>query len=174
MARPFKVGAQAMALALVAALLALLIWKVAHQPSVPKGSAPDFTLPRLDREGHLRLEALRGKAVVLNFWASWCIPCKEEAPRLQAASRRWAAQGVVVVGIDSQDFRGDARRFVRRYGVTYPNVHDGAGKTRDSYGVTGLPETFFIDRRGKLVGDHVQGPVSERQLTDNIRRALST
>jgi cytochrome c biogenesis protein CcmG, thiol:disulfide interchange protein DsbE len=174
MARPLRLGAQAIALGLVASLLALLVWKLAHQPSVPKGSAPDFTLPRLDRDGHLQLAALRGKAVVLNFWASWCIPCKEEAPRLQAASRRWAADGVVVVGIDSQDFRGDARRFARRYGVTYPIVHDGPGKTRDSYGVTGFPETFFIDRRGKLVGDHIQGPVSTSQLRDNIKTALST
>jgi cytochrome c biogenesis protein CcmG/thiol:disulfide interchange protein DsbE len=172
--RALKPVAQTLALALVAALLALLVWKLAHQPSVPKGSAPDFRLPRLDRDGHLQLAALRGKAVVLNFWASWCIPCKEEAPRLEAAARRWAGRGVVVVGIDSQDFRGDARRFARRHGVTYPIVHDGPGKTRDSYGVTGFPETFFVDRRGKLVGDHVQGPVTERQLRDNIRIALST
>jgi cytochrome c biogenesis protein CcmG/thiol:disulfide interchange protein DsbE len=173
MARPLRLGAQGIALALVAALLALLVWKLAHQPSVPKGSAPDFTLPRLDRAGDLQLAALRGKSVVLNFWASWCVPCKEEAPRLQAGSRRWAADGVVVVGIDSQDFRGDARRFARRYGVTYPIVHDGPGKTGESYGVTGFPETFFIDRRGKLVGDHIQGPVSSRQLSDNICVALS-
>jgi cytochrome c biogenesis protein CcmG/thiol:disulfide interchange protein DsbE len=174
MARRLRLGAQAIALALVAALLALLVWKLAHQPSVPKGSAPDFTLPRLDREGDLRLATFRGKAVVLNFWASWCIPCKQEAPRLQDASTRWARNGVVVIGIDSQDFRGDARRFARRYGVTYPIVHDGPGKTRDSYGVTGFPETFFVDRRGKLVGEHIQGPVSERELADNIKLALAT
>jgi cytochrome c biogenesis protein CcmG/thiol:disulfide interchange protein DsbE len=174
MTKQLKLGAQALAVAAVAALLALLIWKIAHQPSVPKGSAPDFTLPRLDRDGELRLAELRGKAIVLNFWASWCVPCKEEAPLLQAAARRWGGRGVVVVGIDSQDFKGDARRFARRYGVTYPIVHDGPGKTRDSYGVTGFPETFFVDPNGKLVGDHIQGPVTARQLNDNIRRAVAT
>jgi cytochrome c biogenesis protein CcmG, thiol:disulfide interchange protein DsbE len=174
MTRQLKLGAQALAVTAVAALLALLIWKIAHQPSVPKGSAPDFTLPRLDRNGEMRLAALRGKAVVLNFWASWCVPCKEEAPLLQAAAKRWNGRGVVVVGIDSQDFKGDARRFARRYGVTYPIVHDGPGKTRDSYGVTGFPETFFVDREGKLVGDHVQGPVTAQKLNDNIRRAVAT
>jgi cytochrome c biogenesis protein CcmG/thiol:disulfide interchange protein DsbE len=174
MVRPLKLGGQALALGLVASLLALLVWKLAHQPSVPKGAAPTFSLPRLDRGGELGLAALRGKAVVLNFWASWCAPCKDEAPELEAASRRWRSRGVVVVGIDSQDFRGDARRFARRHGVTYPLVHDGKGKTRDDYGVTGLPETFFVDRSGKLVGDHIQGPVTERQLNDNIVLALST
>ena len=173
MSRQFKLGAQGLALAVVAGLLALLVWKLAHQPEVPKGSAPDFTLPRLDRPGELRLASLRGKAVVVNFWASWCVPCKEEAPLLEAASRRWRGRGVVVIGIDSQDFKGDARRFARRHGVTYPIVHDGPGRTRDSYGVTGFPETFFVDRNGRLVGEHIQGPVNARQLDENVRLALA-
>ncbi len=173
MAGRLKLGAQGLALAAVAALLALLIWKITHQPSVPKGSAPDFNLPRLDGAGELRLASFRGKTVVLNFWASWCIPCKDEAPRLQAAARCWSGKGVVVIGVDSQDFKGDARRFARRYGITYPIVHDGPGRTRDSYGVTGFPETFFVDRDGRIVGDHIQGPVSERQLAANILRAIA-
>jgi len=167
-----RLGAQMAAVAVVAGLLALLVWKLAHQTEPARGVAPGFTLPLIDRSGEVDLAAFRGRAVVLNFWASWCIPCKEEAPRLQAAARRWATRGVVVLGIDSQDFRGDARRFARRYSLTYPLVHDGPGKTRARYGVTGFPETFFIDRRGNIVGEHIQGPVSDRQLDENIKLAL--
>ena len=174
MSRPLKLGAQGVAVALVGALLGLLIWRLTHQPHVPKGAAPNFSLSRIGGDGRLDLASLRGKAVVLNFWASWCNPCKEEAPRLEAAAKKWARRGVVVVGIDSQDFKADARRFARRYGMTYPLVHDGSPKTRDAYGVTGFPETFFVDRRGRIVGDHIQGPVSEEDLARNIRRALET
>ncbi len=170
-----KLGLQALSVAAVAALLGLLIWGVATQrTSSAKGAAPNFVLPRLGAEGDLELASYRGKAVVLNFWASWCAPCKQETPELQAASRRWAGKDVVVLGIDAQDFSGDARRFMRRYGVSYPVVRDGAGKVVGRYGVDGFPETFFVDRKGKIVGDHVQGPVTREQLEANIRRALES
>lgn len=174
MAARLRLGAQGAAVLAVAALLALLVWKLTHQPHVARGKAPNFQLQRIDAEGKLSLAGFRGKAVVLNFWASWCVPCKEEAPRLEAASRKWGRRGVVVIGIDSQDFTGDARRFARRYGLSYPLVHDGPGEIRDLYGVSGFPETFFVDRGGRIVGDHIQGPVSEKVLDENIRQALET
>lgn len=182
MASRVKLVGQATAVALVAALLGLLVWKVAHQNAgaaskVDHGktvSAPQFALRRLDVTGKLALRELRGKAVVLNFWASWCIPCKQEAGRLEAASRRWKARGAVVVGVDVNDFKGDARHFLSRYGVTYPTVHDGHGVTIGPYGLTGFPETFFVDRRGQLVGQHIDGPVTNDQLDQNIRRALAS
>lgn len=177
-----KLGAQALAVGAVVGLLTLLVWKIAHQGGGGAASAlahgkrppaPNFALPRLDRPGTLELASLREKAVVVvNFWASWCIPCKKEAPRLQAASERWAKEGVVVVGVDAQDFSGDARGFMRRYGITYPVVHDGSGKTLGPYGVTGFPETFFVTRAGLLVGERVQGAVTDEQLERNIRLAL--
>ena len=176
MARQLKLGAQGLALACLAGLLALLIWKLAHQPHAPKGTAPNFTLPRLDSTGDLRLASLRGKAVVLNFWASWCVPCKGEAALFETAWRRWRDRGVVVVGVDSQDFSGDARRFARHFRITYPLVHDGPGKTKDSYGVTGFPETFFVDRRGRLVG-HIPGALAKDDaaaLNHGIRKALES
>ena len=178
--RSLKLGARALAVAAVAGLLALLVWKIVSDrggaaSALERGEhprAPGWTLDRLDRPGRLSLASLQGKVVVLNFWASWCIPCKKEAPRLEAAWRRFRSQGVVVVGIDSQDFKGDARRFMRRYKVSYPIVHDGPGTTLDDYGLTGFPETFFVRRDGRLTGERIQGEIREEQLTRNIRLAL--
>jgi cytochrome c biogenesis protein CcmG/thiol:disulfide interchange protein DsbE len=173
MAARLKLGAQALAVALVLGLLALLIWKVAQgsqNEAAPGKPAPDFTLGRLDGPGKLQLSSLRGKAVVLNFWASWCFPCKREAPALQAASRRWSKQ-VVVLGVDVNDFRGDARGFMRKYGLTYPVVHDNKNVTSPKYGLTGLPETFFLDRRGRVVS-HVPGEVKVTALRRGVEEAL--
>ena len=175
-----KYGLQALTVLAVVGLLALLIWKVVHQDKGPKlgggrtPPAPQFALSKLDGSGKLHLESLRGKVVVLNFWASWCAPCKSEAPRLEAAWRRYRDRGVVVVGVDGQDFSGDAKRFIRKYKLTYPNVHDGPGNTGSKYGVTGYPETYFVDRRGRLVGDRVVGEVSAEKLTAGIQRALQS
>jgi len=178
----FKLGAQALALGLVLALLALLIWKVAFKNNgggvaskIDKGkitSAPDFTLSRLDRPGQLRLASLRGKAVVLNFWASWCYPCLKEAPALEEAWRKHDGR-VVVLGVDTNDFTGDARKFMRKNGLTYPVVHDNHDLVAPKYGFRFLPETFFIDTRGKVVG-HVGGQVSASDLREGIQRALQS
>jgi cytochrome c biogenesis protein CcmG/thiol:disulfide interchange protein DsbE len=174
-----KLGAQALAIALVLGLLALLVWKLTHQngggvaSKIDRGKvaqAPDFTLTRLDGPGKLRLSSLRGKAVVLNFWASWCDPCKKEAPTLEAASRRWA-NDVVVLGVDVNDFAGDARGFMRRHGITYPIVHDNANVTPPKYGFAALPESFFVDRRGRVVG-HVAGEVTSADLQQGVEEAL--
>jgi cytochrome c biogenesis protein CcmG, thiol:disulfide interchange protein DsbE len=170
-----KLGAQALAVGLVALLLALLIWKVAQgsgkEAAIGK-PAPDFSLERLDRAGTLQLSSLRGKVVVLNFWASWCFPCKQEAPALAAASKRWGDR-VVVLGVDVNDFQGEARRFARKYGLTYPLVHDNRNVTSPKYGLTGLPETFFIDRRGKVV-EHVISEVKAADIRAGVERALQS
>ena len=88
--------------------------------------------------------------MVVNFWASWCIPCKGEAPALQKTYEQYKSQGLVVLGIDAQDFRLDAKQFAKRYGLTYPIAYDGKGSTLGRWGVTGFPETFFVDRSGRL------------------------
>ncbi len=177
-----RLGGQVVAVAVVVALLGLLIWKVAKgDDNAVTGSladgktvaAPGFTLAKLDGEGDLALESLRGKAVVLNFWASWCGPCKDETPLLQRGWERWQDKDVVFVGIDVKDFRGDARSFVRKFGVTYPNVYDGKGSTVGRYGVTGFPETYFIDANGRVVY-RIAGPVDDAgELDDGIERALA-
>jgi cytochrome c biogenesis protein CcmG, thiol:disulfide interchange protein DsbE len=172
---------QAAALGLVAALLLLLAWRIVTNDrsnlaaAVAAGQAPaspDFELSRLDGGGKLRLSSLQGKVVLLNFWASWCVPCKEEAPRLEAAWRRWRDRGVVVVGLDTNDFSSDGRGFMRRHGVTYPNVHDGPGRTADRYGGSGFPETWFVNRDGRLVVEHVNGPLEAQQIDRDLTLAL--
>ena len=168
-----KLGAQALAVGLVALLLALLVWKLAKgsgkEAAIGK-SAPNFTLKRIDEPGTLQLASLRGKVVVLNFWASWCYPCKQEAPTLSAAAKHWPGR-VVVLGVDVNDFAGDARKFIRHHNLTYPVVHDNKNVTEPKYGVALLPETFFVDRNGRVVG-HVAGQVTESDLRTGIEKAL--
>lgn len=177
-----RLGAQTLAVGAVIALLGLLVWKVTFASdndvtgSLASGgtpAAPAFALERLDGEGELELASLRGKAVVvLNFWASWCGPCREEMPLLEAGWKRWQDRGVVFVGVDVKDFRGDAREFLEEYGVTYANVYDGKGSTVGRFGVTGFPETYFIDVDGDVVY-RIAGPVLEDgDLDEGIERAL--
>ncbi len=175
-----RLGGQVVAVAVVAALLGLLIWKVAQGESevtseLARGgtpSAPSFTLERLDGKGDLALESLRGKTVVLNFWASWCGPCRDEMPLLQQGSERWQDRNVVFVGIDIDDLRADARSFLERFGVTYVNVYDGKSSTVGRYGATGVPETYFIDAAGKI-RYRIAGPVEDASdLDQGIERAF--
>jgi cytochrome c biogenesis protein CcmG/thiol:disulfide interchange protein DsbE len=183
-ARPGRIQrvAQLAALIGVAALLGLLIWKVAFgrttgaADELAEGKlvhAPAFTLDRLDRDGQLGVGDLKGKAVVVNFWASWCVPCRDEAPVLQKTYERYRDQGLVVLGVDVNDFRQDARRFMKRYGLTYPVVYDGKGSTVGNWGVRGFPETFFVDRTGKLVGERIEGAVDIERNRDAFQRGVA-
>lgn len=113
--------------------------------------APPFVLPRLDIDGTLDLASLRGKVVVINFWASWCIPCREEARALEATWQRYRDRGVVVLGVNVQDLTPEALRFLRDTKTTYPAVRDKDNTVYRAYGLTGVPETFFVDRAGRIV-----------------------
>ncbi len=186
MASRARLVAQGVAIGLVALLFILLAWSLLHDEGGDlakkanrgdRPSAPDFTLERLDDAGNLMLSSLRGKAVVLNIWASWCIPCKEEAPYLEQLWRSQRDRGLVVLGLDAKDFRGDARRFARRYELTFPLVYDGPGDTIGHYGVTGFPETFVIDRDGHVVrafAGAVNGEDERVQLRSAIQTAVSS
>ncbi|MGI9186734.1 MAG: TlpA family protein disulfide reductase [Gaiellales bacterium] len=133
--------------------------------------APGFDLPNLDGSGSTSLAALKGKVVVLNFWASWCNPCKDEAPILQDFWERDAKpSGVARVGIDSQDLSDDARAFAKTYGLTYPLVHDDGGDIGRAYGVSAFPETFVLDAEGRAVA-WFPGEVTAKGLRDAIRQA---
>jgi cytochrome c biogenesis protein CcmG/thiol:disulfide interchange protein DsbE len=173
MAARAKLTGQVLAVALVAGLLALLIWREVHG-SGKTAEPKNFTLPRLDRPGKLELASLRGKVVVLNFWASWCVPCKQEAPALEKIWREYRSKGVVVVGVDSEDFSGDARSFMRKYQITYPVVREQGRDLYGPYGVTGVPETRVIDRRGKYAGAQFYGATTAADLRESIRTALRT
>ena len=155
---------QLLALVAVAGLLALLVWRLTHQTHAPKigGPAPNFTLERIGASGKLDLASLRGKPIVLNFWASWCVPCKGEAKLLEQAWNQYKSRGVVFLGVDYNDVASDARTFLSHHGITYPTVQDGSGSIGDEYGLTGVPETYFIDRNGRLVGSHIVGTITNQ------------
>ena len=164
MARSARLTAQALAVALVVGLLALLVWRVARDSN--KGvaqelrdgkhpTAPVFDLARLDGRGRIDLASVRGKMpIVLDFWASWCIPCIHESRRLEAARRNYGDR-VTFIGVDTKDFSGDARRWQRIHGITYPSVHDGSGNVLSKWGGLPIPRIFFVDRKGKVVGELV-------------------
>jgi cytochrome c biogenesis protein CcmG/thiol:disulfide interchange protein DsbE len=175
-----KLAGQAFALFTVASLIGLLVWKLVTEQgggirsAVLRGetpAAPAFTLPGLDGEGEVSLDSFRGRAVVVNFWASWCAPCRDEAPLLEAAWQEHRGRGLVVLGVDARDLAADGRGFVREFGLTYPNVYDGPGKIADSFGLTGVPETYFVDREGRVV-HLVSGPLTEDAIEEGIERAL--
>ncbi len=132
--------------------------------------APDFTFTLLDGK-ELTLSDLKGKAVVLNFWASWCPPCRAEARALERVWQAHKDRGVVFLGVDIQDTEQDARAFIKEFGITYPNGQDATTEIATSYGITGIPETFFITRDGK-VARHWIGPIEEKQLAAFIEELL--
>jgi cytochrome c biogenesis protein CcmG/thiol:disulfide interchange protein DsbE len=123
--------------------------------------APAIDLARLSGTGSGSLEEHRGKIVVLNFWASWCKPCRAESPLLERWHKRLAATDRgTVLGVDVLDVSSDARDFVRKYGLTYPMLRDPEGGVLVDYGVVGYPETFVIDADGRIVA-YRRGPVDE-------------
>jgi cytochrome c biogenesis protein CcmG, thiol:disulfide interchange protein DsbE len=160
---------------LVPAMLFVAIFWVylAHQADrpAPGGRAPDFTAPYLGKSGEFALASLEGKPVVLNFWASWCVPCREEAELLESAHQRYAGQ-VEFVGIDTRDSRTDALSFVEDYGVTYPQVIDEGERLYTLYGLTGQPESFFIDQDG-IVIRHIPGALRENDLDQYVRELVN-
>lgn len=162
-----KLAGQALAVALVGGLFVLLVWKLATQDEGAarklergeKVSAPNFRLDRLNGPGKISLRAYRGRPVVVNFWGSWCDPCKQEAPVLEETWRRYRSRGLVVLGVDFHDLKGAAKRFARDNNMSYPLAYDGPGNTISKYGVEAAPETFFVAPDGTLVCERLLGGV---------------
>jgi len=185
---------QVLALAAVAGLLALLLWRVldagrggqlvSDVRAGKKPPAPQFTLAVLWAQaetwpndarsalgdGEPSLSELRGDPVVINFWASWCVPCAKEAPLLRVSARVHEGR-VVFLGIDINDFKSDARRFLRKHKVNFVSVRDGSGSTQERYGLTGVPETHYLKSGGRIVA-HSPGQVSRVELEQGIAQAV--
>jgi cytochrome c biogenesis protein CcmG/thiol:disulfide interchange protein DsbE len=144
--------------------------KAIPSPLVEK-AAPGFRIAVYDGDS-LSLEGLKGKPVVLNFWASWCYPaCYEEAPLLEATWRKYQNQGLMMVGVDIQDKEVDGREFIARFNFTFPNGPDPGSKISIDYGVYGVPETFFIDRQGRIAYKQV-GALSPDVIEEQARAIL--
>ena len=135
-------------------------------------TAPASPLPRLEGGGAGSLADYRGRWVLVNFWASWCIPCREEAPALEEFQRRHGDGDFTVLGIDSRDLSGDGLAFVRRFGLSYPQLRDGDGATAHEYGTTGVPENFLVDPRGR-VRLLLRGPVTAEYLDGQVAPLLN-
>ena len=136
-------------------------YKRADVPTVGE-RVPDFSASLLEGEGSLGLSDLAGKPAVMNFWASWCAPCEDEAPLFKRAYEEYGDR-IAFLGIDIRDARSDAIAFVDEYDLDYPSIRDEGMSIYADYGLTGQPETFFIDAEGVLV-EHVAGPVDEAGL----------
>lgn len=175
---PWIARSFALAIALVMILfLGLLVWGLGRRAAGTVGDAPiqarpapAFSVP-LFEGGTFQLGEQRGRPVLINFWASWCIPCEDEAAALERASRRYGDR-VQFIGVNVQDTDANARAFLRRFGVTYPNGRDASGEVAVEYGMSGVPETYFVDRTGALVRKW-QGPLDDerlRQFLDELAR----
>lgn len=157
------------AIALLVVVLVLAFRRDPHDirtGTVGKPAAA-FTLQKLDATGALSLDDAKGKVTIINFFASWCIPCKQENPALVRVYERYRASDVVFIGVLYQDSRDSGLKYVKDNGVTWPTASDDDGRVAFAYGVFGIPETFFIDADGIIQGRHI-GPIDEATLVTAI------
>ena len=167
-------------------LFALLLflgwmWMQKTAPPLASGIAPEFELTTFEGQV-LRLSELRGKPVVLNFWASWCQPCREEAPLLVAAWNQYRGQDLMLIGVDYVDTDVEAKKYMAEFKITYPNGPDIGTRISKAYRITGVPETYFITREGKILsgtdangrpyGNWI-GPIPAAALQERIQKLLA-
>lgn len=164
---------RALAYGFVLALLGLLAWGLVRVQAGPRseGPAPDFTLNTFDGRT-IVLSELRGQVVVINFWASWCPPCRDEAPYLEATWRKYQDAGVVLLGVDYVDTEKEALAYIDEFGITYPNGPDLGTSISQAYRIQGVPETFFVAKDGTLRGVRI-GPLAPPELDERIDALLA-
>ena len=162
-----------LALAFAFGLLVLLGFGLAKANNGPRdsGMAPDFTLTSFEGQ-KTTLSELRGQVVVINFWASWCLPCRQEAPYLEQTWRKYKNQGVVFIGVDYIDTEKEALAYIQEFDITYINGPDLGTRISQSFNIKGVPETFFIAKNGQLRGVQI-GPLEPPQLDQEIEALLS-
>jgi cytochrome c biogenesis protein CcmG/thiol:disulfide interchange protein DsbE len=156
------------------AVLALLAYGFTREPRYIESPivgrpAPAFALALFDGRA-VQLEDLRGKVVFVTFWASWCPPCRAEAPMLEATWRRLQEQDVLFLGVNTQDEEPRARAFLQEFGITFPNGRDPDGRIAIEYGVWGLPEAFILDQAGRITYKHI-GTIGQALLLAKIDEA---
>ena len=161
------------AFAVVLALLALLAWglKKARTGPIQSGMAPDFSITGFDGR-KATLSELRGQVVIVNFWASWCPPCREEAAYLEQTWRKYKDKGVVFIGVDYVDTEKEALAYIQEFDISYLNGPDIKTRISQAYNIQGVPETFFIAKNGELRGVHI-GALYPPQLDDKIEELLA-
>jgi cytochrome c biogenesis protein CcmG/thiol:disulfide interchange protein DsbE len=159
--------------ALILALLGLLAWGLRKVQAGPRdsGMAPDFTITDFDGRT-VTLSKLRGQVVIVNFWASWCPPCREEAAYLEATWRKYEGKGVVFIGVDWVDTEKEALAYIDEFDITYLNGPDIGTRAAQAYNIQGVPETFFVAKNGELRGVHI-GPLQSPQLDEKIEELLA-
>jgi len=138
--------------------------------SMTKETAPNFSITLFDG-GNFQLSEHKGKPVLINFFASWCVPCKEEMPALEKMSREYKAKGVSFLGIAVDDSEEKARKFVEELGVSFATGHDNTGDIKEAFGLYGVPTTYFIDKEGVINYLHAGG-VTERLLQHELDKLL--
>jgi cytochrome c biogenesis protein CcmG/thiol:disulfide interchange protein DsbE len=167
----------------VVGLIFLLLYglQLRSAPPLASGRAPEFNLTTFDGR-NFSSNSLKGKVVVVNFWASWCIPCRDEAPALERAWEKYGGRGLVVLGVDYVDTEPEAKGFIAEFKQTYPNGPDVGTRISQAYHISGVPETYFVDKDGKLLAGidssgHVNGnwigPVPEDALVARIEQLLA-
>lgn len=162
-----------LAFAAVLALLGLLAWGLARVQAGPRdqGRAPDFAITGFDGR-KASLSELRGQVVIINFWASWCLPCREEAAYLEQTWRKYEDRGVVFIGVDYVDTEKEALAYIKEFDITYINGPDLGTRISQAYNIKGVPETYFVSKSGELRGVHI-GPLKSPELDEKIEELLA-